>query len=279
MSIDDMHTFSHLKSRGPELPARNSLFIRGLLCTLLVACPALAEPITGLDDIKLGADRTLRLAVRPEARCVLGDLDAISLEMKRMAQERADPAATNMLLTIEPLASSSFPPVVKSMSQGEVNPKQGASFVLPQSPGWTLAGVFICMAQGKQGEARACRDKKIVTYDKVLQSYRVDVDYKTGEAHKRPSSGPVEDKVYFFRYIILHDDLVYFSSQPMSEARYEALASLLASKAPGDGKGTEELVGAVKALNELQSVPLKKDGDQLIVTLPFYDKAKCGHHR
>ena len=153
MSINDRHTFSHLSSRGPELPARNSLFIRSLLCTLLVACPAMAEPVTGLDDIKLGADRALRLAVRPEPRCVLGDLDAISLEMKRMAQERADPAATNMLLTIEPLASSSFPPVVKSMSQGEVNPKQGASFVLPQSPGWTLAGVFICMAQGKQGEA------------------------------------------------------------------------------------------------------------------------------
>ena len=35
----------------------------------------------------------------------------------------------------------------------------------------------------------------------------------------------------------------------------------------------------MKALNELQSVPLKKDGDQLIVTLPFYDQAKCGHHR
>ena len=87
MSINDMHTFSHLSSRGPELPARNSLFIRSLLCTLLVACPAMAEPVTGLDDIKLGADRALRLAVRPEVRCVLGDLDALSLEMKRMAQE------------------------------------------------------------------------------------------------------------------------------------------------------------------------------------------------
>jgi len=159
MSINDMHTFSHLSSRGPELPARTSLFIRSLLCALLVACPAMAEPVTGLDDIKLGADRALRLAVRPEARCVLGDLDAISLEMKRMAQERADPAATNMLLTIEPLASSSFPPVVKSMSQGEVNPKQGASFVLPQSPGWTLAGVFICMARETRGGPRLPRQK------------------------------------------------------------------------------------------------------------------------
>lgn len=142
--------------------ARRSLFIRGLFCTLLVAFPALAEPITGLDDIKLGADRTLRLAVRPEARCVLGDLDAIALEMKKMAQERAEPAATNILLTIEPLAGSSFPPVVKSISQGEVNPKQGASFVLPRTPDWTHAGVFICMAQGRQGEApaatrRSCR--------------------------------------------------------------------------------------------------------------------------
>ena len=81
-----------------------SLFIRGLLCTLLVACPAMAESVTGLDDIKLAADRTLRLVVRPEPRCVLGDLDAIALETKRMAQERADPAATNILLTIEPLA-------------------------------------------------------------------------------------------------------------------------------------------------------------------------------
>ena len=58
MSINDMHTFSHLSSRGPELPARNSLFIRSLLCTLLVACPAMAEPVTGLDDIKLGRSST-----------------------------------------------------------------------------------------------------------------------------------------------------------------------------------------------------------------------------
>ena len=275
----EMSAFSHLSNRGPNIPARLSLFIRSLLCTLLVACPAMAEPVTGLDDIKLAADRALRLVMRPQARCVLGDLDAIALEMRRMAQERADPAATSLILTIEPLASSSFPPVVKSMSQGEVNPKQGASFVLPQSPRWTLAGVFICMAQGRQGEVPTCRDKKIVTYDKLLQNYRVDVEYKTGSAHKRPSSGPVEDKVYFFRYLIVHEDRVYFSSQPMSDARYEALASLLASKASGDGAGTEELIAAVKALSELQSVPLKKDGNQLIVTLPFYDQAKCGHHR
>ena len=63
----------------------------------------------------------------------------------------------------------------------------------------------------------------------------------------------------------------------MSDAHYKALASLLASKPPRDGKRTEELA-AVKALGELQSVPLKKDGNQLIVTLPFYDRAKCGHH-
>ena len=258
--------------------ARCSSFMRGLLCMLLVACPALAEPVTGLDDIKLGADRTLRIMVRPEARCVLGDLDAISLEMKRMAQERANPTATELLLTIEPLASSSFPPVVKSMSVGEVDFKQGTSFVLPRTPDRTLAGVFICMAQVSERGDRACRDKKIVPYDKVLQNYRVDVDYKTGSAHTHPTSGPVEDKVYFFRYLILHDDHVSFSSQPMSEARYEALPSLLASNAPGGGKAAEGLA-AVKALNELQSVPLKKDGDQLIVTLPFYDQAKCGHHR
>ena len=149
---------------SPNAPRRQparacSSLMRGLFSTLLVACPASAQPITGLDSVELGADRTLRLVVRPEPRCVLGDLDAISLEMKRMAQERADPAATNILLTIEPLASSSFPPVVKSMSQGEVHPKQGASFVLPQSPGWTLAGVFICMAQGKPGESRLPRQE------------------------------------------------------------------------------------------------------------------------
>ena len=195
-----------------------------------------------------------------------------------MAQERADPAATNIILTIEPLVGSSFPPVVKSMSQREVDPKQGASFVLPQSPGWTLAGVFICMAQGRQGKTRTCRDKKVVPYDQVLKNYRVDVDYKTGSAHKRPSSGPVEDKIYFFRYLLLHEDVASFSSHPMSDARYEALASLLASKAPRDGKVTDELA-TVKAFGELQSVPLKKDGNQLIVTLPFYDQAKCGHHR
>ena len=256
-----------------------SALLYGLISMLLVAFPALAETITALDDIKLAADRKLQLVVRPEARCVLGDLDAIALEMKRMAQERANPATSEILLTIEPLAGSSFPPVVKSISLGEVNPKQGASFVLPQPPDWTLAGVFICIAQVSERGDRTCRDKKVVPYDKLLQNYRVDVDYKTGEAHKRPSSGPVEDKVYFFRYLILHGDLVSYSSQPMSEARYEALASLLAPKAPGDGKGTEELVGAVRALNELQSAPLKKDSDQMIVTLPFYDRAKCGHHR
>ena len=55
--------------------------------------------------------------------------------------------------------------------------------------------------------------------------------------HKRPSTGPVEDKVYFFRYLILEGDLVYFSSQPMSDARYGALASFLALKGTGKREG------------------------------------------
>lgn len=232
-----MSVFHYLTSHRPGFPPpRRPLFASGLLCTLLMASPAPAEPITGLDEIKLGADRALRVVVTPEARCVLGDLDAIALEMKRMARERPDPAATDILLTIEPIAGPGFPPVVKSMSRREVDPKQGASFVLPQNPGRTLAGVFICMAQRRPGEARACRDKKIVPYDKLLADYRVEVDYKTGLAHKRPSSGPVEDKVYFFRYLILHDGRVYFSSHPMSDARYEELSSLLASIAPAGGK-------------------------------------------
>ena len=200
----------------------------------------------------------------------------MALEMHTMAKERANPAATELLLTIEPLVRSSFQPVVESLSLAEVEPER--SFVLPRTPDRTLLGVFICMAEARQGEPRACRDKKVVPYDRIFNNYRVDIDPKTGSVHKRPSSGPVEDKVYFFRYLLLQEDLVYFSSQPMTDARYKALASLLVSKTPGDGKGTDELVGAVKALNELKSVPIQKDGDQLVVTLPFYDQAKCGHH-
>ena len=90
---------AHPKLLSTIRHARYSSFMPGLCCTLLVALPALAQPITGLDEIKLSANRTLRLVVRPEPRCVLGDLDAIALEVKKMAQERADPAATNILLT------------------------------------------------------------------------------------------------------------------------------------------------------------------------------------
>ena len=68
------------------MPARRSLFIRGLLWTLLVAAPALAEPITGLDSVKLDADRKLRLVVRTEARCMWGDKDVMEFEMHWMAQ-------------------------------------------------------------------------------------------------------------------------------------------------------------------------------------------------
>ena len=272
-----MSMCTHPKLLSAVRLARCSSFMPGLLCTFLLAFPALAEPVKGFDSIQLGVDRKLRLVVRPDARCVFGDQDAMALDMQTMAKERANPAATELLLTIEPLVPSSFQPVVASVSLGEVEPTR--SFVLPRTPDRTLAGVFICMAERRQGGTRACRDKKVVPYDRVFNNYRVDIDPKTGVHHKRPSSGPVEDKVYFFRYLVLQDDLVYFSSQPMSDARYGALASFLAPKVPGNGKGTEELIGAVKALNELQSLPLKKDGGQLIVTLPFYDKAKCGHHR
>ena len=102
--------------------ARGSSFMRALLCTLLVAFPASAKPVTGLDSIKLGADRKLRLVVRPEPRCVFGDQDAMALDMHTMAQERTNPAATELLLTIEPLVRSSFRPVVESMSLAEVEP-------------------------------------------------------------------------------------------------------------------------------------------------------------
>ena len=68
----EMSVFFHLSNHGPNLQACHSHFIRGLLCTLLVAFPAMAEPVTGLDDIKLGANRTLRLVVRPEAQLRAG---------------------------------------------------------------------------------------------------------------------------------------------------------------------------------------------------------------
>ena len=70
-------------------PARCSSFMRALLCTFLVAFPALAEPITGLDSIKLGADRKLRLVVRPSALRVWRPWTPWALEMHRMAQECA----------------------------------------------------------------------------------------------------------------------------------------------------------------------------------------------
>ena len=63
------------------------LFFAGLIATLLVALPAFAEPLTGLDDIKLGEEsRTAACGAAGSCSCVLGDLDAIALEMKRMAQ-------------------------------------------------------------------------------------------------------------------------------------------------------------------------------------------------
>ena len=159
--------------------------------------------------------------------------------MHTMAQERANPAATELLLTIEPLVRSSFRPVVESMSLTEVEP--GARSCCRVAPIGRSPGSLSAWQKGGKEGGRTCRDKKVVPYDRIFNNYRVDIDPKTGSHHKRPSSGPVEDKIYFFRYLILQDDLVYFSSQPMSDARYEALASLLASKAPQNGKGTEEL--------------------------------------
>ena len=125
--------------------ARCSSFMRGLLCTLLVAFPASAEPITGLDNIQLGAGRKLRLVVGPEPRCVFGDMEAIAARYAQNGPRTRNPAATELLLTIEPLVRSSFRPVVESMSLTEVDPNR--SFVLPRTPDRTLAGVFICMAE------------------------------------------------------------------------------------------------------------------------------------
>ena len=215
----------------PRLPL--ALYARPLLYAAR-GVSGLGEPVTGMDGIELGADRTLQLVVRPEAALRTGrhgrnlSRDEENGPGTRRSGGDQHPLDDRAARQFELPARSKEHESGRSRSEARGLIRVAAEPRLDARRGLYLHGTR------EARRARACRDKKIVPYDKVLQSYRVDVDYKTGSAHKRPSSGPIEDKVYFFRYLILHDDLVSFASQPMSEARYAALAALLASSAPGE---------------------------------------------
>ena len=229
----------------------------------------------GHEALQLRGPRGLRIMIKSEARCSLSDMDAISLEMTRIAEERSDSEQTQVLLTIEPLSEGGFDPVVKSISDSEIDPHHGVEITLPPLSKPVLAGVFVCTAEVQPGSPRSCKNKPSMDYDKILQQYRVEMDYKTGAARKAPRKGLVQDKIFFFRYLIIDGDSIYFQPKGMTDGRYQTLEQSL-KKMGVKANDYASALNAAKQHGILSSVPLKLEGNSIIVNLPHYDPVKCG---
>lgn len=229
------------------------------------------------EKLALGDTRELRLAIKSEARCELGDFDAIDLEMAEVARTRKNPGNTVVLLTVENLGTPSeeFKPIVKNISNREVSPKRGVRIQLPKVTKPVLAGVFVCSHEMKAGEPVTCLTKEHGPYKKIFTQYRVDVNPATKMGHFQSRQPQVKDRVYFFRYLLLVDGDVYFSKVGMSDPRYDQLSKFLGTLVLPGEKGFDPELKLVRSFGLLGSVPLSVKEGTIYLDLPHYEQKKC----
>lgn len=241
------------------------------------------EQTLGLGELRaisLEKDRNLIMRVESEARCSFSDAEAISSELEHSywiaKSSRAPDPGVDVYLTIEQVVVSGaqpiFKPLAKCLSCGELNPKIGGIYTLPQVDGPVLAGIFVCTVTAKEGEEPSCRGKEVAEWETLFRRYSVKLDSSTGKGKINLSRTPPSDKIYFFRYLLIDKDAVRFTEQSMTRESYDRLAALLPNT-----PGKTNAIALLRKYGGLASAPLKASGPGLTVNLPHYEPGKCGH--
>lgn len=239
----------------------------------------------GLKKLYLTRDKEsksqkLEIDVVPEARCTLGDLDAMLLDFRR-AQGKI-----RLQVSLEPLVAAasegaySDSPVEKS-GRGVLGK---FSLNVPYYERPVLMGLFLCSAfiDDNLPNTKLCSDKALLSFNEIMKPHRVDPSKIIGPKGKaqpapmmsRTTQAP-RSKIYFFRFLILVRDHILVPSVPMNSERYASLMSYLASL-DADVTDYDALKAEVeKFATKTTSTPLKVKSNHLEIILPYYSRKKC----
>lgn len=252
-----------------------------LLITLGTACSAgiahaqsspQLDTIVGSKDIEISSVTSdLTIVLKPQARCFFGDFDAIVQDLYHAGED------TELLLTIEPiLPTDSSPPLFShSVLKGFQIAKDGYEITVqlpktaPQSP--EVVGLFLC---SHSSDTKSCRNKAVVPYAEIFDSYRGAQNPETGGfylAQARPTN--VTDKLYYFRWLVNYGDHLAVPEKAMSDNRYRAFEDFARSV---NTKGAQEVISRTRFLGAaLGSLPPRVSGGGIEVFLPYYSPQKC----
>ena len=245
-----------------------------VVCALSAyAAAASAQSVdAGLQTMQLeksGDGYLLNLALQPEARCMFGDLDAISLDLNEQG------GTADLQATAEVLGASA-----DQIFYGTPN---GGSYTvsIPDFRRPTVLGLFLCSA-AKQGARGPCSRKKLLTYRQMLAPYTLDMSLAGSDGRyfgtvpaQAVNPNSIKNRIYFFRFAIVEGGKLEFPGKAMSETSYDTLIAALQSR-------DADIINAGALRETLQrfggtlgSEPLVSSGRALQFTLPYYSAKKC----
>jgi hypothetical protein len=219
------------------------------------------EMASGLQQVALkttnDSTATVSVTVRPQARCMPGDLDIIAKDLEGAPARR-------IILTVEPLAAkTNFKPLSREVSEKELFRGFTRDFKIPTAAASTPLGIYLCRDADQTGE---CGKKSVGNID--------DLATQLGDPAKADATRRA-DHVYFFQLLIQTPDRLLFPSsvelggdQEKNLAKYLRLTTDGKQESAGALNRAKELIGAVSSL------PGQPENDGIVLTLPYRD-SKC----
>lgn len=259
---------------------KKALFVAVVAIGALSASNASAETpaASPFQRLVLGASRSLKVAFQGLPRCAVGDIDTITLELRRASDQRGESSDTEVLFSLEPLMPEDrprVPPMVQTLSSGEISGKGTLTFDIPQVTKPVLMGFFICLNDdAKASSYRGCASKPVLHYQDVLARHEMKLDVGTRRGIETNPDEPVIDSTYFFGMLLVTPKAAYFATQGWSEQDFATLAKFGTELGSSDREfklGVER----VRVLSSLGSMPLQWKDGKLNVVLPYYEAQKC----
>ncbi len=257
-------------------PACAACILISATMLLLLAKDSSADTIdaeaaqAGLSTIPFAAQEgitRLRLKIKGEPRCFFGDRDAIGMELAKSSGE------AKLLLSIERIAGAwlargTSPLAVADITSAGKDLKTGyqLSLAIKVPSQMQLYGIYICKDTKKENQ---CASKKAMSIPDVLSEHNV-------LNKPLPANYQSDDKIYFFKYLLIGPNTLFAPTQAMTEERYVNLNHFFSMLLGKSASAKQQIETAKKIASTLQSRPLGIDEGGIVLTLPGYDPRKCG---
>lgn len=198
--------------------------------------------------------------------CSFGDLDAMFMDLYNSPDE------TSLYLRLEDLTSKekifSKNLIAEKFDEKVVSISGFVSkMVIPASKDFKIFGMYVCKDINSNG---SCAEKKAIDINQVVNVYN---------AEKPENVSEIEDKNYFFSFLIMKGDKLSILESPLSVNEYPVLKKYFIDNGIAP-EIAEKAVGKIRSLNDtLGSESLsfiEQKGSPLInITLPRLDSKKC----